>query len=78
LPLHHTSLRATCSLSRPAADLSPDIVERIDAFLDAAAEEGANKGKGKERVLGINQVLVNEYHRGQGISVSLPLEGGRG
>lgn len=57
------------------ADPSPDIVERIDAFLDAAAEETTGeesraKGKGKERVLGINQVLVNEYKSGQGISVS--------
>lgn len=51
-------------------------MERIDAFLDAAAEEPESKGsetrgKGKERVLGINQVLVNEYQAGQGISVSV-------
>ncbi|BEJ10637.1 hypothetical protein CspHIS471_0100590 [Cutaneotrichosporon sp. HIS471] len=46
----------------------PDIVERIDAFLDSAADADTDKGKSKERVLGINQVLVNEYHPGQGIS----------
>ncbi|CAK9785151.1 hypothetical protein CC85DRAFT_42873 [Cutaneotrichosporon oleaginosum] len=46
----------------------PDIVERIDAFLDAAAEAPSGDAKGKDRVLGINQVLVNEYHSGQGIS----------
>ncbi|GMK59731.1 hypothetical protein CspeluHIS016_0803370 [Cutaneotrichosporon spelunceum] len=46
----------------------PDIVERVDAFLDAAAAADTDKGKSKERVLGINQVLVNEYQRGQGIS----------
>lgn len=60
----------SCWVLAVQPDASPDIVERIDAFLDAAAE-AADTGKGKERVLDINQVLVNEYQPGQGIAVSL-------
>ena len=46
---------------------SPNTTERIDSFLDVASGDEFN-GSGK--VLGINQVLVNEYAPGQGISVS--------
>ncbi|WRT64928.1 uncharacterized protein IL334_001868 [Kwoniella shivajii] len=42
----------------------PDIVERIESFLRVASSV-----KGKEKMeLGINQVLINEYQPGQGIS----------
>jgi len=42
-------------------------VRRIDTFLDAAADTLGADG----HALGINQVLVNEYKPGQGISVSV-------
>ncbi len=48
---------------------SPDITERIDSFLDIASSLPEGDVKGKGRVLDINQVLVNEYQAGQGISV---------
>ncbi|KAK4689822.1 hypothetical protein P7C73_g273, partial [Tremellales sp. Uapishka_1] len=47
----------------------PDIIERIESMLDMAGTEKRSAiVKGKERALGINQVLVNEYQPGQGIS----------
>lgn len=46
---------------------SPDIIDRIDRFLDTAI---GFEYDGKGIVLGVNQVLVNEYGPGQGISVS--------
>ncbi|KAK8846818.1 hypothetical protein IAR55_005906 [Kwoniella newhampshirensis] len=45
----------------------PDIIQRIESFLGAASS-GKSEGKGKERALDANQVLVNEYEPGQGIS----------
>ncbi|TXT08690.1 hypothetical protein VHUM_02818 [Vanrija humicola] len=42
----------------------PDIVTRIDTFLDVAAAVP----DGGAHALGVNQVLVNEYKPGQGIS----------
>ncbi|WVR09718.1 hypothetical protein IAU60_006794 [Kwoniella sp. DSM 27419] len=46
----------------------PNIVERIESFLqDSVKSTEDTKGKGK-MALGINQVLVNEYQPGQGIS----------
>ena len=46
---------------------SPDIISRIDNYLDTASDTDF---KAEKPVLGINQVLVNEYAPGQGISVS--------
>ncbi|ORX34525.1 hypothetical protein BD324DRAFT_156655 [Kockovaella imperatae] len=43
----------------------PDIIQRIDSFLDVAS---GHEYTGHGRVLGINQVLVNEYQPLQGIS----------
>ena len=48
---------------------SPAIIERIDSFLDVASRQ---EYTGEGKVLGINQVLVNEYQAGQGISVRFP------
>lgn len=50
-----------------ASDSSPDIIERIESYLDTASSESPPSGK---RPLEINQVLVNEYQADQGISVS--------
>jgi hypothetical protein len=50
-----------------ASDSSPDIIERIESYLDTASSESRPPGK---RPLEINQVLVNEYQADQGISVS--------
>ena len=49
---------------------SPDISERIESFLEQASSAHQANDKVKERMLDINQVLVNEYQAGQGISVS--------
>lgn len=49
---------------------SPDITARISSFLDLASGGTEGAIKGKARMLDINQVLVNEYQPGQGISVS--------
>jgi len=43
----------------------PDIIERIESFLDIASGKPESDGS----TLGINQVLVNEYQADQGISV---------
>lgn len=57
---------------------SPDIIERIESFLDTASElrpkdQDQDQVSGPEdRVLDCNQVLVNEYQADQGISVSPP------
>jgi hypothetical protein len=56
-------------LTRP---ISPDIIERIESFLDIASGKTEERMRSTERSLGINQVLVNEYQPGQGISVSKP------
>ena len=48
---------------------SPDIIKRLETFIDFALRE-AIPSPDDEHVLGVNQVLVNEYHAGQGISVS--------
>ncbi|WWD22122.1 hypothetical protein CI109_106611 [Kwoniella shandongensis] len=45
----------------------PDIILRIESFLSAAIEDKSDV-KGKQKALDINQVLVNEYEPGQGIS----------
>jgi alkylated DNA repair protein alkB family protein 6 len=50
--------------------ISPDIIERIESFLDIASGKTEEQMRSTERSLGINQVLVNEYQPGQGISVS--------
>jgi hypothetical protein len=52
--------------------ISPDIIERIESFLDIASGKTEEQMRSTERSLGINQVLVNEYQPGQGISVSKP------
>ncbi|WVQ97898.1 hypothetical protein IAU59_005015 [Kwoniella sp. CBS 9459] len=50
----------------------PNIIERIESFISIASKPSASASasvKGKERMkLDINQVLVNEYQPGQGIS----------
>ncbi|WVF69847.1 hypothetical protein IAT40_004628 [Kwoniella sp. CBS 6097] len=52
----------------------PNIIERIQSFISVASKPSSSasasgKGKEKERMkLDINQVLVNEYQPGQGIS----------
>lgn len=51
---------------------SPDMVQRIDSLLrDVCQVAGPSAGAGESGsgVFGINQVLVNEYASGQGISV---------
>ncbi|GFZ46694.1 hypothetical protein JCM24511_03914 [Saitozyma sp. JCM 24511] len=48
--------------------ISPDIIERIESFLDIASGKTEEQMRSTERSLGINQVLVNEYQPGQGIS----------
>jgi hypothetical protein len=48
---------------------SPEITERIDSFLDIASDRSDGDVKGKGRMLVVNQVLINEYQAGQGISV---------
>lgn len=53
-----------CAPLRFAADDSPDIIGRIEKFLAQAV--GSDGGSNRPN---INQVLVNEYHPGQGISV---------
>ncbi|OCF37488.1 hypothetical protein I316_00612 [Kwoniella heveanensis BCC8398] len=55
---------------------SPNIIERIQSFISVASRPSSSSssdtnGKGKEKEtmkLDINQVLVNEYQPGQGIS----------
>lgn len=72
LPLLHPSLSQSLSQSNKDPGLiirSPDIIERIEGFLDSAHELRGEETKG--RTLDCNQVLINEYQADQGISVSL-------
>jgi len=48
--------------------LSPPIVERIQSFLDVSYGR-SDDAEAERKGLNINQVLVNEYSPGQGISV---------
>ncbi|ORY27786.1 hypothetical protein BCR39DRAFT_220208 [Naematelia encephala] len=46
----------------------PDIIERIQRFLDRTDERSEATNESSTSVLAVNQVLVNEYQPGQGIS----------
>lgn len=46
----------------------PDLTERIDGFLDIASGRSGGDVKRQGWALDINQVLINEYQRGQGIA----------
>jgi alkylated DNA repair protein alkB family protein 6 len=77
LPDFLVSLCVWASMSRYheglTRSLSPNIIERIESFLDIASGKTEEQMRSTERSLGINQVLVNEYQPGQGISVSKPV-----